>query len=368
MIRTAFAPALAALLLVTACGGGTDNTPPPAPTAQVSEAQVATRTMLRRLPVYGTVDYAPDARRTVSTPGDVEIETVMVSAGETVIDGQPMMRVRATATEQQALQTSRADLTAAQQEMARVERLYGQHLATNSDRTAARQALSNARTVNASAVQRLGADGSRTILAAGTGSVVSVDVAVGDTATAGSALLHLASSDQLYVRLGIEPADIALVHAGQTVELQAAYDGAKPVAGSVTSVSPQIDPQLQLAQALVKLDASVSLLPNAPVHAQIIVDRHDAALTVPGAAVLHEGDTTYVFVAASGKAQRVKVRTGIEDGDRIQITAGLRAGQRVVVEGNHELQDGMAIEVAADQGAAANEDTGAGQDAGAAHP
>lgn len=368
MIRTAFAPALAAVLLVTACGGGTDNTPAPAPTAQVSEALVDTRAMQRRLPAYGTVDYAPDARRTVSTPGDVQIETVMVRAGEAVVDGQPMMRVRATATAQQALQTSRADLAAGQQEMARVDRLYGQHLATNADRTAARQALSNARSVNASAVQRLGADGSRTILAAGAGSVISVDVAVGDTATAGSALLHLASSDQLYVRLGIEPADIALVRPGQTVELQAAYDGAKPVTGSVSSVSPQIDPQLQLAQALVKLEATGGLLPNAPVHAQIIVDRRDGALAVPSAAVLHDGDTTHVFVAASGKAQRVRVRTGIEDGDRIQITAGLRAGQRVVVEGNHELQDGMAIEVAADQGTAGNKDTGAGQDAGAARP
>ncbi|MEP6632864.1 MAG: efflux RND transporter periplasmic adaptor subunit [Luteimonas sp.] len=363
MIRIASAPVFAAALIVTSCSGS-NSAPTPAPTALVREVPVETRLMQRHLSAYGTVDYAPDAKRTVSTPGDVQIEAMMVRAGDAIVDGQPLIRVRATATALQELHKTQADLTAAQQEMARVGRLYEQHLATNADRTAAQQALANAQGAQVSAAQRLGADGSRTIRASGTSSVVSVDASVGDTVNAGGALLHLARSDQLYVRLGIEPTDIATVHPGQTVELQAAYAGAAPVAGTVTSVNPQIDPQLQLAQALINLEATNGLLPNATVHAQIIVERRDSALAVPRAAVLYDGDTTYVFVAASGKAHRVQVRTGIEDGDLIQITAGLHAGQQVIAEGNHELQDGMAIRIADNTG----QGNGNGTSAGALHP
>ncbi len=52
---------------------------------------------------------------------------------------------------------------------------------------------------------------------------------------------------------------------------------------------------------------------------------------VPKAAIRVEGDQTYAFVVSGGIVDRRAVKTGGADGDRVEVVAGLRAGDRVVV-------------------------------------
>ena len=47
-------------------------------------------------------------------------------------------------------------------------------------------------------------------------------------------------------------------------------------------------------------------------------------------------------------AHETKVRIGIKQGDKVQITDGLKGGETVVVEGNYGLPDGTKVEVAKD--------------------
>lgn len=327
------------------CGPGTDTTTQTVVSAQVSVATVTRETMRRELTVYGLVEYAPDAMRTVAAGADVTVEQVLVRAGDAVKVGQALVRVRGTPAAQLELQKARTDLSVANQALSRTQRLFSQHLATNADMTAARQTLSNARASSQSVTARLGSDGSMTMRADTDGTVLSVNASQGDTVAAGTSLLHLASGDQLYVRVGIEPTDIGLVRVGQSVELLASIDGAAPVAGTISSVSPRIDPQLRLAQALVTPGVGAALLPNADIRARITVEQRDAVLGVPRAAVIHDGDKAVVFNVHNGKASRITVTTGLDDGQRVEIVSGLKAGDRVVVEGNHELTDGLEVRV-----------------------
>jgi RND family efflux transporter MFP subunit len=52
---------------------------------------------------------------------------------------------------------------------------------------------------------------------------------------------------------------------------------------------------------------------------------------VPKAAIRVEGGQTYAFVVSGGIVDRRAVKTGGADGDRVEVVAGLRAGDRVVV-------------------------------------
>jgi multidrug efflux pump subunit AcrA (membrane-fusion protein) len=52
----------------------------------------------------------------------------------------------------------------------------------------------------------------------------------------------------------------------------------------------------------------------------------------------------HVFVVQDGKAKRVFVSVGADQGDEIEIK-GLPSGSRVAVEGAYELQDGMPVKV-----------------------
>jgi HlyD family secretion protein len=66
---------------------------------------------------------------------------------------------------------------------------------------------------------------------------------------------------------------------------------------------------------------------------------------VPKSAVRQEGDATYAFVVEGGSVSRRAVKTGGMDGDRLEVVAGLAAGERVVVSPPPELASGAMISV-----------------------
>jgi RND family efflux transporter MFP subunit len=67
---------------------------------------------------------------------------------------------------------------------------------------------------------------------------------------------------------------------------------------------------------------------------------------VPKSAVKVEGEQSYVFVVtAQNTAERRAVRTGGTDGDRLEVIAGLRSGERVVVAPPPTLVDGALVVV-----------------------
>ena len=64
---------------------------------------------------------------------------------------------------------------------------------------------------------------------------------------------------------------------------------------------------------------------------------------VPKSAVKEDGDTRYVFVVKQDTVERRAVQTGGTDGDRLEVTAGLSSGERVVVSPPAELAEGAHI-------------------------
>jgi multidrug efflux pump subunit AcrA (membrane-fusion protein) len=63
----------------------------------------------------------------------------------------------------------------------------------------------------------------------------------------------------------------------------------------------------------------------------------------PWAAVRTAADRQYVFVVENDLVERRAVTTGGADGDRLEVLAGLGAGERVVVSPPAELAGGMAV-------------------------
>jgi RND family efflux transporter MFP subunit len=66
---------------------------------------------------------------------------------------------------------------------------------------------------------------------------------------------------------------------------------------------------------------------------------------VPKEAVRAEGDQSFAFVVVGDQVDRRAVKTGGTDGDRLEIVAGLRAGERVVVSPPPTLAAGSKVMV-----------------------
>ena len=98
-----------------------------------------------------------------------------------------------------------------------------------------------------------------------------------------------------------------------------------------TALDPRILPDMGVKVTFLReADAA------APVTAQ-------AVTLVPKAAVKTENGNTYVYLVQQTTVERRAIKTGGTDGDRIEVTAGLKGGDRVVISPPPELAEGVQI-------------------------
>ncbi len=351
MKTTYWLPMTVMTVALAACGGtGRDAAQAPQPVAQVEVVRVAPGTIAATLQSYGTVEYPPQAQSMFTATSEAVVEQILVANGQPVRRGQPLLRIRPSASALQDLATTRTDAATTAQAVARIERLYAKRLATNADLAQARQQNANAQAALSSARTRIGDGGARVLRAARDATVVGITVTQGDIVAADTSLLKLATSGHVMVRLGVEPADAAVVKPGQHVRLGPVYEPDRTLDGTIVEVMEQVDSQTRLLQATVSLPSAEGLLPGSTVRGHIEVDRRQAVLVIPRSAILYDGDAAHAFVVTAGMARKRALSLGIADDDRVQVVSGLKADELVVTAGNHELEDGMAVAVTAAAG------------------
>jgi multidrug efflux system membrane fusion protein len=145
------------------------------------------------------------------------------------------------------------------------------------------------------------------------------------------------------------PAVMKRLAAGASLPV-AAYDRANTTqlaSGTLLTVDNQVD----TTTGTVKLRASfsntdLSLFPSQFVNARLLVDTVHGALLVPSAAVQRGAPGTYVYmVAPDSTVKVVPVKLGPADAENTVITTGLKAGERVVIDGADRLRDGAKVNV-----------------------
>ena len=119
--------------------------------------------------------------------------------------------------------------------------------------------------------------------------------------------------------------------------------------GELSSMDNQIDTAtgtLRLRAQFANEDES--LFPNQFVNVRLRV-RNDAAIVIPNAAVQFGAQGNFVYVVDGElKASMRSVEIGVTEGERVSVTKGVEAGERVVLEGLDRLRDGRQVEIVAD--------------------
>jgi hypothetical protein len=108
----------------------------------------------------------------------------------------------------------------------------------------------------------------------------------------------------------------------------------------------------QKATVLVRigfLELDPRILPDMGVKVTFLREAEDAApaarpvALVPKGAIRTEGNQSFVFVVSNDRVDRRAITTGGTDGDRVEVIAGLSAGERVVVSPPAELSAGALV-------------------------
>ena len=167
----------------------------------------------------------------------------------------------------------------------------------------------------------------------------------GEMASAGTPLMTVMNLSHIVARAHVPASEAALVKLGNAAEISAP-DDPKPLAGTVTVVSPALDPNSTTIQVWIEAqNPGNQWKPGATVRVNIVAKRIPDALVIPRSALLNDADLgPYVMTIDSASvARQTKVETGIEQDGKIQITKGLKAGDLIVGQGAYGLPDGTKV-------------------------
>ncbi|MGH9513525.1 MAG: efflux RND transporter periplasmic adaptor subunit [Terriglobales bacterium] len=174
----------------------------------------------------------------------------------------------------------------------------------------------------------------------------------GEMATAGTPLITVMDVSQVIARSHIPQQDAALLKIGDKATISAPGLGqpglGQPVEGKVTVISPALDPNSTTVEVWVQArNPKESLRPGSSVEVSMLVQTVPNALVIPPTGLLtaQDGTTSVMVIGNDGRAHKKTVRTGIKQGDQIQIVEGLQAGEKVVSEGAYGLPDNSKVDV-----------------------
>jgi len=150
------------------------------------------------------------------------------------------------------------------------------------------------------------------------------------------------------------PALMKRLRAG--AELQVAAFNRNQTVKLATGKLLTVDNQIDTTTGTVKLRAIFDnedevLFPNQFVNVQLLLDVLRNATVIPTAAVQRGAPGTFVYLVKPDNTVGVApVKLGPVDGERVAVTSGLSAGDRVVVDGADKLRDGAKVMLRAEGG------------------
>lgn len=132
-----------------------------------------------------------------------------------------------------------------------------------------------------------------------------------------------------------------MIGPGQSVNVAVDALGGRKFVGTVQTISSEINPMNRTFIATVSIPNPDHILrPGMFARAEIDVAQAAGPVWIPAAALLppSEGEDS-VFVVKGGVALRRRIKVGRRDANRIEVLAGLQAGDVVIVEGQDKVSD-----------------------------
>jgi RND family efflux transporter MFP subunit len=172
------------------------------------------------------------------------------------------------------------------------------------------------------------------------------NIDVGALVNTGSTLLfRIAQTNPLRTYVNVPQVDAPEVRVGQTATLSTADLPDRKFNGLVTRTANALDPASRTLLVEIQVpNPDGKLMPGTYAQVDLNLPRKDPPLLIPSdTLVVRPAGTLVALVNADGKVHFQPVTVGRDLGDRIEVLSGLKVGQRVIVNPNDSVQEGVKV-------------------------
>lgn len=292
------------------------------------------------LSIEGKADAEESTIATAQVPGTVT--AVVVKPGDRVAAGQALAYLDNTALKQSRVQIEQ-QLSFANTLFEKQKRLWQQGVGTEVQYLGAKnqkEALEkNLATLDAQIAMYI-------VKAPISGTVESVDVKIGQAAAPGIPMFRVVNLNNLKVVADVAETFSSQIKAGDAVKVEFS-DINKTIDSKITFASRVIDPLNRTFRVEIRLGNVAEAKPNMLARLRIVDYKAPNAVSVPTNAITRSDKEHFVMlmVTENGKtlAKRAVIKTGHTGDDRTEVLEGLKPGDKVIVNGFQELNDGQLI-------------------------
>ncbi len=177
------------------------------------------------------------------------------------------------------------------------------------------------------------------------GKVTNLTAEIGKFATPGIPLAKVVAGNRLRVSFQVPAIDRNDIHIGDVCVVSS---GGIKVNGKIERLSLSADNDSRSFTAWVNLEdypKNYTFSPGLMADIEVFTIDLPEAIVIPPEAIIHSGDTYYVYIINNDKAHKTTVEIGGRTPDAVWVKSGITPGAQIAISGVASLYDGAKIKL-----------------------
>ncbi len=175
-------------------------------------------------------------------------------------------------------------------------------------------------------------------------------VSTGGLVSTDTMITTLDDTRQVKLDFAIPETFLAVIEKGMTVAASTMVYAGEIFTGTVSSIDSRIDPVTRSITVVATLPNDDGRLKPGMFMTVELQRERDNVLLIPEEALAPRSGRQFVYVVADGKAMEREVSLGVRAPGVVEVTAGVAAGDEVVIEGIQKVRNGAAVIVSGTAG------------------
>ena len=175
-----------------------------------------------------------------------------------------------------------------------------------------------------------------------------IPAATSSSAAKSAAVVTLMDFSTVRVDVAVPDTEAPLVKKDLPVKVTVNELPGRNFGGTITRFAYALDESTKTMATEIEIaNPDLALRPGMWANVQIDLQKKTDAQLLPAEALVTEKNKTSVFVARDGKAQKVPIKTGFDDGINVEVTGGLTPKDAVILAGKQAVTDGQPVKAVA---------------------